>query len=382
MNSTIPFNIPYISGIEEQYVHQAIQGRNLAGDGPFTKECQNLLEERTKSPCVLLTTSCTHALELSALLCEIQPGDEVIMSSFTFVSSANAFVLRGAKIVFVDVRPDTMNIDENKIEAAITENTKAILVMHYAGVACAMNEIMEIADRHHLFVIEDAAQCIDAFYYQKHLGTIGHLGAFSFHSTKNIHCGEGGALLVNDKRLKERAEVIREKGTNRKSFLRGEVDKYSWVDIGSSYLMSELNAAFLFGQLQNLKMVSETRNALWNLYMSSFNALKEKINLPFVPNHCIHNGHIFFIKCEDKSSRNDIIKMLKSYGISATFHYVPLHTSDFGKVKGRFSGEDQRTTKESNRLLRLPLFFDLQKREVELVVEKIKSHLATLSELN
>lgn len=360
MSKTIPFNIPYLSGEEEQYVQQAIQRRNLAGDGPFTKKCQILLEDFTKSPNVLLTTSCTHALELSALLCNIQPGDEVIMSSFTFVSSANAFVLRGAKIVFVDIRPDTMNIDEQKIEAAITDKTKAILVMHYAGVACAMNEIMEIADRYHLFVIEDAAQCIDAYYHEQHLGTIGHLGAFSFHSTKNIHCGEGGALLINDKKLIERAEIIREKGTNRKSFLRGEVDKYSWVDIGSSYLMSELNAAFLYAQLLKIKEVTQKRLAIWEQYFKALDGLGFEINKTAYQ----HNGHLFFIKTKNKEERSRLIRSLKSKLINTAFHYVPLHSSKAGKRLGQFHGQDKFTTKESERLLRLPLYYDLEEGSV------------------
>ncbi len=355
-NNMIPFNIPYISGEEESYIKEAIQNKNLAGDGIFTKKCQTFLEDFTKSPNVLLTTSCTHALELSALLCDIEPGDEVIMPSFTFVSSANAFVLRGAKIVFVDIRPDTMNIDEQKIESAITNKTKAILVMHYAGVACAMDEIMMIADRHQLFVIEDAAQCMDAYYKGKHLGTIGHLGAFSFHSTKNIHCGEGGALLINEKRLIERAEIIREKGTNRKSFLRGEVDKYSWVDIGSSYLMNELSAAFLYAQLLNLNDVTQNRLKLWQKYYKLLN----KNNAETTTLDYKHNGHIFFIKCKDKVERSALIQFLKTKEIKAYFHYVPLHSSKTGKIRGRFHGEDIFTTKESEKLLRLPLYYDLE----------------------
>jgi dTDP-4-amino-4,6-dideoxygalactose transaminase len=368
----IPFNIPYISGKEEIFIGEAIQGKNLAGDGYFTKKCQQFLENFTKSPNVLLTTSCTHALELSALLCDIQPGDEVIMSSFTFVSSANAFVLRGAKIVFVDIRPDTMNIDERLIEDAITSKTKAILAMHYAGVACAMNEIMAIAKEHQLFVIEDAAQCIDAYYDQKHLGAIGHLGTFSFHSTKNIHCGEGGALLVNDKKLIERAEIIREKGTNRKSFLRGEVDKYSWVDIGSSYLMSELNAAFLYSQLQDVKEVTKKRLQLLKHYQTIIKEFYLENDFE-VTDHCISNGHIVYIKLKDKSSRNALIQYLEKENIISTFHYVPLHTSVYGKKGGRFCGEDVFTTRESNRLLRLPIYYDLKMEEVELILKKVLS---------
>lgn len=361
----IPFNIPFICEEEEEYIKKAITRKNLAGDGFFTKECQSFLKSFTRSTDVLLTSSCTHALELSALLCDIQPGDEVIMSSFTFVSSANAFVLRGAKIVYVDIHPDTMNINENLIEAAITPNTKAILVMHYAGVACAMNEIMSIAERHHLFVIEDAAQCIDAYYHKNHLGAIGHLGAFSFHSTKNIHCGEGGALLINDKRLVKRAEIIREKGTNRKSFLRGEVDKYSWVDIGSSYLMSELNAAFLYAQLQQTTMVTKKRLSFWNIYNDNLNNFTSKN----ISESLSHNAHLYFIKCKNIAERSELIGFLKKKKISTVFHYVPLHSSKKGKITGRFNGPDLFTTKESERLLRLPLYYDLA--DIELVIKSL-----------
>lgn len=361
----IPFNVPFISGEEEKYIKEAIRSKNLAGDGYFTKECQSFLGSFTKSDDVLLTSSCTHALELSALLCDIQVGDEVIMSSFTFVSSANAFVLRGAKIVFVDIHPDTMNINENLIEAAITQHTKAILVMHYAGVACAMKKIMTIAQKHGLFVIEDAAQCIDSYYHKKHLGTIGHLGAFSFHSTKNIHCGEGGALLINDERLVKRAEIIREKGTNRKSFIRGEVDKYSWVDIGSSYLMSELNAAFLYAQLQQATIVTKKRLAFWKTYNNNLKETKpKKIGDGFQ-----HNAHLYFIKCKNIKERSKLITFLKKRKISTVFHYVPLHSSKKGIETGRFNGDDLFTTKESERLLRLPLYYDLE--DIELVIKSL-----------
>ncbi len=374
----IPFNIPYISGAEEIYVKEAISGKNLAGDGYFTKECQSFLASFTKADSVLLTSSCTHALELSALLCHIQLGDEVIMSSFTFVSSANAFVLRGAKIVFVDVHPDTMNINENLIEAAITKATKAILVMHYAGVACEMDKIMTIAEHHGLFVIEDAAQCIDSYYHKKHLGSIGHLGTFSFHSTKNIHCGEGGALLVNDERLAKRAEIIREKGTNRKSFIRGEVDKYSWVDIGSSYLMSELNAAFLYAQLKNTTEVTRKRLTFWKTYNQSLEAFSSK---SFKKN-LQHNAHIYFIKCKNKAERSKLIQFLKKKKINTAFHYVPLHSSKKGIESGRFNGQDLFTTKESERLLRLPLYYDLE--QIALVVESLNEfyHSVYASEKN
>jgi len=361
----IPFNTPYISGEEETYITEAIRGRDLAGDGFFTKKCQSFLASFTKTKDVLLTSSCTHALELSAILCDIQPGDEVIMSSFTFVSSANAFVLRGAKIVFVDIHPHSMNINENLIEAAITPKTKAILVMHYAGVACAMKKIMSIAEKHSLLVVEDAAQCIDAYYHKKHLGTIGHLGAFSFHSTKNIHCGEGGALLVNDKQLATRAEIIREKGTNRKSFIRGEVDKYSWVDLGSSYLLSELNAAFLYAQLEKTKIVTKKRIALWEYYHDNLAA----INSRETNEHLEHNAHLYFIKCKDIEERSKLIHFLKKKKINTAFHYVPLHSSKKGVESGRFDGEDLFTTKESERLLRLPLYYDLE--DIEWVVKSL-----------
>jgi len=368
----IPFNIPYISGDEEKYIKEAISSRNLAGDGRFTKKCQSFLASFTKANDVLLTSSCTHALELSALLCDIQLGDEVIMSSFTFVSSANAFVLRGARIVYVDIDPDTMNINAALIEAAITQNTKAILVMHYAGVACAMNKIMAIAEKHHLFVIEDAAQCIDSYYHKKHLGSIGHLGAFSFHSTKNIHCGEGGALLINDERLVKRAEIIREKGTNRKSFIRGEVDKYSWVDIGSSYLMSELNAAFLYAQLQQTTIVTEKRIAFWETYNRNLEGIKPKEFATALQ----HNAHIYFIKCKNKEERSKLIQFLKKKKISTVFHYVPLHSSKKGMESGRFNGEDLFTTKESERLLRLPLYYDLE--NIELVIKSLNEFYSSV----
>jgi len=368
----ISFNIPFICGAEENFIHEAINEKNLSGDGHFTKLCQKELVGFTKALNVLLTSSCTHALELSALLCDIKPGDEVIMSSFTFVSSANAFVLRGAKIVFVDIDPVTMNIDENLIESAITSKTKAILVMHYAGVSCAMDQIMAIAKDNDLFVIEDAAQCIDAYYHQKHLGTIGHLGAFSFHATKNIHCGEGGALLVNDERLINRAEVIREKGTNRKLFTKGKVDKYTWVDIGSSYLLSELSAAFLYAQLQKTKEVTQRRMQFWEIYKKELGFL----NPTAINSELKHNAHIFYIKCENKDQRTDLIQHLNSNSIKSAFHYVPLHSSPAGNLFGRFHGEDKFTTKESERLLRLPLYYDL--KDIDQVIKSVKQFFQSL----
>lgn len=363
--NSIPFNIPYISGEEQQFIHEAIVGRDLKGDGVFTKRCQALIKDLTNARNVLLTSSCTHALELTALLLDIQSGDEVIMPSFTFVSSANAFALRGAKIVYVDIRPDTMNIDETQIEEAITTRTKAILVMHYAGMACEMDTIMSIAKKFQLFVIEDAAQCIDAYYKGRHLGTIGHFGTISFHSTKNIHCGEGGALLINDKQYSNRAEIIREKGTNRKAFLRGEIDKYSWVDIGSSYLMSELNAAFLYAQILKVKIVTARRKKIWLNYYNELN----QIRFDVMPDIEEHNAHIFYIKCKDFKERTNLIAFLMEKKIFSSFHYIPLHLSPAGKLFGSFKGVENYTTVESEKLIRLPLYFDLN--HYEIVVDSI-----------
>ena len=359
----VPFNIPYISGDEQALVEDAIRRKNLSGEGYYTKACQERLADFTGASRVLLTPSCTHALELSALLLNLQAGDEVIMASFTFVSTANAFVLRGATPVFVDIRPDTMNIDERLIEKAINSKTKAIVVMHYAGVACEMDTIMALADKYGLIVIEDAAQCVDTYYKGRHLGTIGHFGTFSFHSTKNIHCGEGGALLINEAKFIEAAEVIREKGTNRNQFLRGEVDKYSWVNIGSSILMGELNAAFLYAQLDKIKEVSTQRLALWEQYRQGLTNLPPEIQVPIIPENCQHNGHMFYLKCKDIRERQLLIDHFKQGGITASFHYVPLHTAPAGQRFGRFDGDDHFTTKESERLLRLPLYFDLQALE-------------------
>ncbi len=356
----ISFNVPFISGEETRYIEQAIQRKDLSGDGHFGKKCQTILENITGGKKAMLTSSCTHALEMCAILADIHPGDEVIMPSFTFVSSANAFVLRGARIVFVDIRPDTLNIDEKLIEKAITQKTKAILVMHYAGVGCEMDKIMEIAQAHHLIVIEDAAHCIGANYKGKHLGTIGHLGALSFHATKNIHCGEGGALLINDHRFFEAAEIIREKGTDKNAFLKGRTDKYSWVGIGSSYLMSELNAAFLYAQLLHLELVNNKRKAFWQVYFEAFCELEGILEVPVVPQDCTHNGHIFYVKCKSQTERRRLIAELKNKTIDASFHYVPLHSSSAGKQYGIFSGQDVFTTKESERLLRLPLYYELE----------------------
>jgi len=369
----ITFNKPLITGFEEKYLKEAIHSNFLCGDGLFTKRCNESLKFLTQSKKVLLTTSCTHALEMAAILIDIKPGDEVIMPSFTFVSTANPFVLRGAKIIFVDIRIDTMNIDENKIERAITNKTKAIVPVHYAGVACEMDTIMSIANKYNLFVIEDAAQAIYSTYKGKPLGSIGHLGTISFHETKNIHCGEGGALLINDEKYIERAEIIREKGTNRSKFLRGQIDKYSWMDIGSSYLPSELNAAFLFAQLENVKNVTAKRLEIWEMYYDNLSSLAKKgfIELPTIPENCIHNAHMFYIKVFDIKQRQNLIDFLKKNDVQAIFHYIPLHSSIKGLEIGTFNGNDDCTTKESERLLRLPLHYSLSSENVNYITSLI-----------
>lgn len=368
----IPFNNPLITGSEQQYINEAIQNGKFCGDGEFIRRCNSWLEENTATSKALLTTSCTHALELAALLIDVQPGDEIIMPSFTFVSTANPFVLRGAKVIFVDIRPDTMNLDEQLIEDAVTEKTKAIVPVHYAGVGCDMNKIMTIAEKHNLYVIEDAAQGIMASYKNQPLGSIGHIGALSFHETKNIHCGEGGAILINDERFIERAEIVREKGTNRKQFLRGEVDKYTWVDIGSSYLPSEVSAAFLYAQMGKVAEVTQKRLHVWNIYYEKLKPLEEKglIKIPFVPEQARHNGHLFYIKLKDIGERQEMIDHLKGKNIQAVFHYIPLHSSKAGKRYGTMK-EDEYTTVESERLLRLPLFFSLGEAEQLRICETI-----------
>lgn len=368
-----PFNIPYVSGMEHIQIQKAIVQHNLSGDGFFNLMMQNRLASYTKAIKVLTVPSCTHALEMSAILLNIKPGDEVIMSSFNFVSAANAFVLRGARIVFVDIHPHTMNIDETKIESAISSATKAIVVMHYGGVSCNMEEIMSIAKRHQLFVVEDAAHCVGAWSDKKHLGTIGHLGTFSFHSTKNIHCGEGGALLINDEQLIDRAEIIREKGTNRKKFIDGIIDKYSWVDIGSSYLVSELNAAFLSEQFEQLEEVTNKRRALYKTYQEGLNILSEKLQIVKLDQKNKTNAHTFFIKCKNKEERTTLIAFLKKREITVVFHYIPLHNSFAGKKWGSFSGVDNFTTKESEKLLRLPIYYDLSFAQVRSICESIIS---------
>ncbi|MCB6203652.1 dTDP-4-amino-4,6-dideoxygalactose transaminase [Extibacter muris] len=371
----IPFNIPPYTGREEKYMHNAIMRRKICGDGEYTRRCSEWLEKQSGSKKALLTTSCTHAIELAALLSDIQPGDEVIMPSYTFVSTADAFVLRRAVPVFVDIRPDTMNIDEKLVEAAITDKTKAIAVVHYAGTACEMDTIMDIANRHNLVVIEDAAQGVMASYKGKALGTIGNFGCFSFHETKNYSMGEGGALLIRDEDNIEPAEIIREKGTNRSQFFRGMVDKYTWVDKGSSYLPSELNAAYLYAQLEQAEEINKRRCLLYRLYYELLFPLKEKgcIELPTIPDGCKVNGHIFFVKARDLNERTELIQYLKNHGITAAFHYVPLHTSPAGMRYGRFCGEDIYTTKESERLVRLPMYYELTEEEVITVAESVKS---------
>lgn len=370
----ILFNIPPYIGKEDKYIKQAIDSRKICGDGLFTKKCNVKFEEMTGAKKVLMTTSGTSALEMAALLADIKPGDEVIMPSYTFVSTANAFVLRGATIVFVDIRPDTMNIDENLIEDAITEKTKAIVPVHYGGVACEMDTICDIAKRHNLVLVEDAAQGVMGFYKGRALGSIGDFGCYSFHETKNYSMGEGGAVLVNHEKNVERAEIIREKGTNRTKFFRGQVDKYTWVDLGSSYLQSELNCAYLYAQIENPDIINNDRLQSWNTYYELLTPLKEKgcIDLPIVPEGCVHNAHMFYIKTKDLEERSKLIAFLKENGIGAVFHYIPLHSSPAGQQFGRFHGEDKYTTKESERLLRLPMYYGLEKKDIEYVVSKIK----------
>ncbi|WP_353220982.1 dTDP-4-amino-4,6-dideoxygalactose transaminase [Salinisphaera sp. S4-8] len=370
---TIPFNRPPQVGNEVFYIRRALKG-HLAGDGPHSKLCENWFEERLRCYRALLTPSCTHALELAALLIDVRPGDEVIMPSYTFVSTANAFALRGATIVFVDVRADTMNIDEGLIEAAVTEATVAIVPVHYAGVSCEMDAVMSIADRYGLFVIEDAAQGMMSRYKGRFLGSIAHLAAYSFHETKNYTSGgEGGLLIVNDEQFSQRAEIFREKGTNRSQFFRGAVDKYSWVDIGSSYLPSELQAAYLWGQLQYVEKIKTDRLRAWQFYSEQLQPLAAagKIELPKIPAVCEHNGHMFYVKVENLDERSRLIAYLKNEGIGAAFHYVPLHSSSAGLRFGRLSGEDVHTTSESERLVRLPLWFGISFSDLRKVTDAV-----------
>lgn len=370
----IVFNIPPFIGREKDFISEAIDSRKICGDGSFTKKCNSWLEEKTKTARALLTTSCTHATEMAALLCDIQPGDEVIMPSYTFVSTADAFVLRGAEIVFVDIRPDTMNIDETKIEDAITDRTKAIVPVHYAGVSCEMDTIMEIAHRYGIKVVEDAAQGIMSSYKGRALGTIGDFGCLSFHETKNYSMGEGGALLIRENDAIEKAEIIREKGTNRAKFFRGQIDKYTWVEAGSSYLPSELNAAYLYAQLEQADVIYNDRMNSWEKYYERLTPLAKsgKIELPYVPDGCVHNAHMFYIKVKDLKERTALISYMKEHDIMCVFHYIPLHSAPAGKKYGRFNGEDKYTTKESERLMRLPLYYGLSDEDHQMVCKTIE----------
>ena len=376
----IPFNIPPYTGDEEQYIAAAIKSGKLCGDGQFTKKCSDWLEAKTGSAKALLTTSCTDALEMAAVLCSVGAGDEVIMPSYTFASTADAFVMRGATIVFVDIRPDTMNMDEEKVEAAITDRTKVIAPVHYAGVGCEMDRIMQLARAYGLMVVEDAAQGVMSAYKGKPLGTFGNFGCLSFHETKNYSMGEGGAILIRDEAATERAEIIREKGTDRSKFLRGQVDKYTWVDCGSSYLPSELNAAYLYAQLNKADMINNARLASWERYYGNLSGLaqKERIVLPTIPAHCKHNAHMFYIKAKDIAERTALAAFLKENGVTAIFHYIPLHSSPAGRKFGRFSGEDVYTTKESERLLRLPMYYGLADADVDMVCELVERFYSRL----
>ena len=370
----IRFNVPPFTGKEMDYIRQAVENQKICGDGEFTRKCSEWIEKKTGTRKCLLTTSCTHATELAALLAQVGPGDEIIMPSFTFVSTADAFVLRGAVPVFVDIRPDTMNIDETLIEAAVTEKTKAVVPVHYAGVGCEMDTIMDIAARHHLYVIEDAAQGIMASYKGKPLGAIGDFGCFSFHETKNYSMGEGGALLIQHEKDIEDAEIFREKGTDRSKYYRGQVDKYRWQNYGSSYLPSELNAAYLYAQLEMADAINEERLNLWNQYWRELEPLAEagRIELPFIPDYCVQNGHMFYIKNADLEERAALIDFLKENDILAVFHYIPLHSAPAGLKYGRFHGEDRYTTRESERLLRLPMYYGLKEDQVSFIAGKVK----------
>ena len=374
----INFNVPPFTGNELDYIQQAIDAQKICGDGAFTKKCNAWLQDRFSAQKVLLTTSGTTALDMAALMCDLKPGDEVILPSFTFSSTATAFVLAGATLVFVDVRPDTMNIDENKIEAAITDKTKVIVPVHYAGVACEMDTIMAIAKKYNLKVVEDAAQGVMSTYKGKALGTIGDFGCFSFHETKNYSMGEGGALVINDPAYNERAEILREKGTNRSKFFRGQVDKYTWVDFGDSYLPSDMNAAYLWAQLQKADDINNDRLATWNGYKAGLQHLEDagKIQLAVIPEGCVHNAHMFYLKCKSENERSRLIDFLKSREISAVFHYVPLHSAPAGLKFGRFDGEDEYTTSESDRLLRLPMYYGLKESERNQVIDAVNAFYA------
>jgi len=370
----ISFNVPPCTGNELKYISEAVAAHKICGDGQFTKRCNEWMEKRFDANKVMLTTSGSTALDMAFELCELRPGDEVILPSYTFSSTANAAVLCGARLVFADIRPDTMNIDEKRIEAAITDRTKIICCVHYAGIACEMDTIMDIAHRHGLMVIEDAAQGVMSTYKGRALGTIGDFGCYSFHETKNYSMSEGGAIVINSPKFNEKAEILREKGTNRSKFYRGQVDKYTWVDFGDSYLPSELNAAYLWAQLEMADKINEDRRGSWNAYYESLKPIADegKIELPVIPKGCVHNGHMFYIKAKDLQERTALISFLKARGITAVFHYVPLHSAPAGYKFGRFDGEDVYTTKESEKLLRLPMYYGLKKEDIKLVVQAVQ----------
>ncbi len=370
----INFNVPPCADKAMDYIKECVQNQKICGDGAYTRKCNEWIERKTGTAKCLLTTSCTHATEMAALLADVKEGDEIIMPAYTFVSTADAFVLRGAVPVFVDIRPDTMNIDETLIEEAITEKTRAIVPVHYAGVACEMDTIMDIAKRHNLIVIEDAAQGIMASYKGKALGTIGDFGCFSFHETKNYSMGEGGALLIRDEKDVEAAEIIREKGTNRSKYFRGQIDKYTWVNYGSSYLPSDMNAAYLYAQLEMADEINDARIACWNRYYENLQPLAEagKLQLPVVPKGCVHNAHMFYIKAKDIEERTEFIDYMKRNEILTVFHYIPLHTAPAGRKFGRFHGEDKYTTKESERLARLPMYYGLTLEQVDGICKVIE----------
>ncbi|WP_304427016.1 dTDP-4-amino-4,6-dideoxygalactose transaminase [uncultured Adlercreutzia sp.] len=375
----INFNVPPYVGTELDYVREAAEvNHKICGDGPFTKKCQQWLQDSFDAEKVLLTTSGTTALEMSAMLCDLQPGDEVILPSFTFSSTATAFVLMGAKLVFVDILPDTKNIDPAAIEAAITDRTRVIVPVHYAGVACDMDAIMDIARRHNLLVVEDAAQGVMSSYKGRALGTIGDFGCYSFHETKNYSMGEGGAVLVNNPAYRDRADIIREKGTNRANFLRGQVDKYTWVDKGSSYLPSDMNAAYLWGQLQAAQDIYDDRMATWNAYNDAFQGLAEagKVELPVIPHDCVQNAHMYYLLLPSLEERTDFISYLKENGVQACFHYVPLHSAPAGELFGEFAGEDRYTTEVSERLVRLPMYYGLTDEDRAKVIGTVLGYFA------
>ena len=369
----IPFNVPPYIGTEMEYVQQAIEGHKICGDGPFTKKCSEWLEERFQAQKALLTTSGSTALDMAALLCDLKPGDEVILPSFTFSSTANAFVMAGARLVFVDIRSDTMNIDEKLIEDAITPHTKAVVPVHYAGVACEMDTILNVAERYGLKVVEDAAQGVMSTYKGRALGTIGDFGCYSFHETKNYSMGEGGAIIINDARFIEKAEILREKGTNRAKFFRGQIDKYTWIDFGDSFLPSDINAAYLYAQLKRADEINQNRLDTWNKYWSGLSPLAAdgKIELPTVPEECVHNAHMFYIKCRNLEERSRFLKKMRELDIGCVFHYVPLHSVPAGQKFGRFNGVDRYTTKESERLVRLPMYYGMTDKEISIILDAI-----------